>query len=191
MGQYIWFRPTLTLRGVTLATEGRPNSRPRKPAWASLRRTIHVLFRKHPVHRHPPSGAGGKNSGWERLATVLKMPEFIKSPSGKVTCGPGVKHQVDGSPCPGPEPRGSGGCPDGGLTRDRKNRLHPCLSPSKEMKIERAVITSQGDKLQVLDRFGPSLPEAEPEEAGCQTLGELERAHMRKLGLQPFEWAAG
>lgn len=93
-----------------------------------------------------------------------------------------------------------------------------------ENVIERAVITTQGDTLQVLDQFSPAFPEAEPgEEAGCQTLGELERAYilkilkrtrgridgkagaaevlglhpstlrgrMRKLGIQPFEWAEG
>jgi formate hydrogenlyase transcriptional activator len=49
-----------------------------------------------------------------------------------------------------------------------------------ENVIERAVITSQGDTLQVLDRFSPSCPEPE-EDAGCPTLAELERVHILKI----------
>jgi len=93
-----------------------------------------------------------------------------------------------------------------------------------ENVIERAVITTQGDTLQVLDQFSPADPESEPDQqANFQTLSELERAYilkilektrgridgktgaaqilglhpstlrgrMRKLGIQPFEWAAG
>jgi DNA-binding NtrC family response regulator len=93
-----------------------------------------------------------------------------------------------------------------------------------ENVIERAVITTQGDTLQVLDQFSPADPGPEPDEqANFQTLSELERAYilkilektrgridgstgaaqilglhpstlrgrMRKLGIQPFEWAAG
>jgi len=48
-----------------------------------------------------------------------------------------------------------------------------------ENVIERAVITTQGDTLQVLDQFSPSCAEPEPEDA-CQTLAELERAHILK-----------
>jgi formate hydrogenlyase transcriptional activator len=49
-----------------------------------------------------------------------------------------------------------------------------------ENVIERAVITTQGDTLQVLDQFSPSGPEPEAEDGGCQTLAELEHAHILK-----------
>ena len=49
-----------------------------------------------------------------------------------------------------------------------------------ENVIERAVITSPGDTLQVLDQFGPSSAEPESEDASCLTLAELERSHILK-----------
>jgi len=49
-----------------------------------------------------------------------------------------------------------------------------------ENVIERAVITTQGDALQVLDQFSPSGPEPESEDGRCQTLADLERAHILK-----------
>jgi transcriptional regulator with GAF, ATPase, and Fis domain len=49
-----------------------------------------------------------------------------------------------------------------------------------ENVIERAVITTTGDTLQVLDRFEPAPPE-EPEDACGQTLEELERATILKV----------
>ena len=48
-----------------------------------------------------------------------------------------------------------------------------------ENVIERAVITSQGDTLVVLDRFSPAAPDPE-EDTGCQTLAELERGCILK-----------
>ena len=49
-----------------------------------------------------------------------------------------------------------------------------------ENVIERAVITTQGDTLQVLDQFSPSAPELE-EENGHLALSELERVHILKV----------
>jgi PAS domain S-box-containing protein len=48
-----------------------------------------------------------------------------------------------------------------------------------ENVIERAMITSQGDTLQVLDRFDPE-PGPEPGESAWLTLAQLERAHILK-----------
>jgi formate hydrogenlyase transcriptional activator len=49
-----------------------------------------------------------------------------------------------------------------------------------ENVIERAVITTTGETLQVLDRFEPAAPEES--EDGCgQSLGELERAYILKV----------
>ena len=48
-----------------------------------------------------------------------------------------------------------------------------------ENVIERALITSPGDTLQVLDRFDPA-PEPDPAEGDLPTLAQLERAHILK-----------
>ena len=52
-----------------------------------------------------------------------------------------------------------------------------------ESIIERAVITSQGTELQILDRFENSLPADEQEAQDCKALVDLERDHI----LQAFE----
>lgn len=48
-----------------------------------------------------------------------------------------------------------------------------------ENVVERALITSQGDSLQVLDRFDPA-PEPDPADGALPTLAQLERAHILK-----------
>ena len=56
-----------------------------------------------------------------------------------------------------------------------------------ESVIERAVITSQGASLRVLDRFEPSRPAGEEAGQDVKALGEMERDHIVQV-LQKTGW---
>ncbi len=56
-----------------------------------------------------------------------------------------------------------------------------------ESVIERAVITSQGVTLQVLDRFAPALKRAESAREGSMALADLEHEHIFQV-LQQTNW---